>query len=218
MNSKKINNPRTPKLAIPSTGINTQSHIKTTSKELLNLSSLEVFGKNRKELSKIVSQLAAVANKRISNIQAQDLFSPAYQSFQKYGADKASATGKTLNELRSEYTRIKYFLKAKTSTVQGAKKYQNETEKRILDTFGDDFPRERIKDVYSILHKMQEVRPNEVNEFSSTRLVQAIRDEFYGSNNIDDIENRINDILESYSNDLFNDDDEEAISALFGKI
>lgn len=74
-----------------------------------------------KELSKEVSRMASLANKRIKRLEKNELTdTPAYQSWEKNGQIRFGVKGKKYNELQSEYFRLKRFIDDKTSTVRGA--------------------------------------------------------------------------------------------------
>ena len=78
----------------------------------------------RNELSKIVSNLSAVANKRLKRMQNKGiLYSTQLHGDGEYisGVKKFGAKDKTLGQLRSEYKRLSGFLQSKVSTLTGRK-------------------------------------------------------------------------------------------------
>jgi len=78
----------------------------------------KVFNKN--EYRKEVSRLAALANKRIKRLEANDLTdSPAYQRLVKDGIVKFGVRGKTHRELQTELSNLKRFIGSDTSTIRG---------------------------------------------------------------------------------------------------
>lgn len=86
--------------------------------------SSEIGKMKRNELSKIVSNLSAVANKRLKRMQSKGiLYSTQLYGEGDYisGVKKFGAKDKTLGQLRSEYKRLKGFLESKVSTLTGRK-------------------------------------------------------------------------------------------------
>ena len=76
------------------------------------------------EYRKEASRLAAMANKRVSRLEANNLQdAPAYKGYLESGGGKFSVKGKTHNELQREVSRMQKFIVAKTSTVTGVNNY-----------------------------------------------------------------------------------------------
>lgn len=122
-----------------------------STKDLTELSLGEFSTLTRAELSKVVSRLSSTANKRLKNLESKEIRSPAYRGAVKSGG-KFGARGKNINELRSEYMRVRGFLKAKTSTIKGYQKVRNE----LLDRIGAprDTPEEVLNKMWSIYNEM----------------------------------------------------------------
>ena len=73
---------------------------------------------------KEASRLAAMANKRVTRLEANGLQdAPAYKGYIESGGGKFSVKGKTHNELQREVARMQKFIVAKTSTVTGVNNY-----------------------------------------------------------------------------------------------
>ena len=73
---------------------------------------------------KEASRLAAMANKRVTRLEANGLQdAPAYKGYIESGGGKFSVKGKTHNELQREVARMQKFIVAKTSTVTGVNTY-----------------------------------------------------------------------------------------------
>ena len=73
---------------------------------------------------KEASRLAAMANKRVARLEANNLQdAPAYKGYIESGGGKFSVKGKTHNELQREVARMQKFIVAKTSTVTGVNNY-----------------------------------------------------------------------------------------------
>lgn len=76
------------------------------------------------EYRKEASRLAAMANKRVARLEANNLQdAPAYKGYLESGGGKFSVKGKTHNELQREVSRMQKFIVAKTSTVSGVNTY-----------------------------------------------------------------------------------------------
>lgn len=76
------------------------------------------------EYRKEASRLAAMANKRVARLEANNLQdAPAYKGYLESGGGKFSVKGKTHNELQREVSRMQKFIVAKTSTVMGVNTY-----------------------------------------------------------------------------------------------
>lgn len=95
---------------------------------------VETFNKwNRQTLSAAVRRLSDAANKRIKRFEDKGLETPAYLNVMKSGG-KFSTRGKTINQLRSEFIRVRDFLKMKTSTVRGYEKVKEDFFTRVNAT------------------------------------------------------------------------------------
>lgn len=80
-----------------------------------------------RQLSKQVSRMADMANKRLTRLERNDLtMLPAYQAWEQNGSIRFSVKGKDYNQLQSEYWRLKNFLDDRTSTVREANRYLRE--------------------------------------------------------------------------------------------
>ena len=119
-----------------------------SSKQLMDLSLGEFSALTRAELSKVVSRLASTANKRLDTLSRMEVESPAYRGAAKSGG-RFRAKGKSLNELRSEYMRVKGFLNAKTSTKKGFMKVEQDFMNRMGITEIDEEVRSKMWDVYN---------------------------------------------------------------------
>lgn len=75
---------------------------------------------NTATLRAVVQKMASAANKRVKRIESKGISTPAIREAARVG--KFSTKGKDLNALRSEYKRIKSFLKNPSSTITGYKK------------------------------------------------------------------------------------------------
>lgn len=113
-------------------------------KELLNLSSRDVAKMSRQELARTVSQLASAGNKRLRRLERTPMGTESrpYKSAMEVG--NFSVAGKNQGQLQNEFKRVREFLTAETSTVQGWKKYRASVKKRI----GGEFSSEEAEKAY----------------------------------------------------------------------
>lgn len=72
------------------------------------------------DLQAQVNQMANEANRRLDDLIANEMDSPAFSQWVKNGEVRFGVQGKTYQEVQAEYWRTKNFLDAKTSTVKGA--------------------------------------------------------------------------------------------------
>ena len=98
--------------------------------EAMNITFREFNNMSRKDLSKLVSTLAATANKRLKRFAEKDVKTPAYKYALSTGG-KFISKGKNLNELRAEYIRVRDFLNMKTSSLKGYRNVKIDLANRI---------------------------------------------------------------------------------------
>ena len=104
---------------------------------------------NTKELSRIISRMSSVANKRLVRLEKAG-FKRGDESDGVNiisGTRKFGAKGKSLNQLRTEFHRARNFLEGKTSTVRGMREVRNDMYKRISDY--SDIDIQEVKDFFS---------------------------------------------------------------------
>lgn len=76
-----------------------------------------------RQLRQQVTKMVSMANKRLKRLENNDLTDlPAYQQFLTYNEPKFSISGKSREEVVTEYWRLKHFIDSTTSTVRGANK------------------------------------------------------------------------------------------------
>lgn len=77
------------------------------------------------DFRKKVNALKNKANNRLKKLEKNKLENtPAYKAFTTYhGEPRFGIKGKTREQVRAEYFKIKHFLESSTSTVKGAEKY-----------------------------------------------------------------------------------------------
>lgn len=80
----------------------------------------KIYNLSEKEYRAEVTKLVSLANKRISRLEQSELKgSPAYVKMLESGEARFSVKGKTHNELQREFSRLRKFITAETSTIKG---------------------------------------------------------------------------------------------------
>ena len=77
---------------------------------------------NKKQMQMITGRLVSAGNKRLRRLEQAGLKSPAYNYIMQHGG-YFSTKGKNLNQLRSEFIRIKNFMESETGNVKGAREF-----------------------------------------------------------------------------------------------
>lgn len=103
--------------------------------DISSISMEEFNSMDRATLSKAVSRLSSAANKRLRRFESKGIESPAVLSARKSGG-KFGARGKNLNQLRSEFIRVRNFLRMKTATQKGYRKVKKDFIERVQATTG----------------------------------------------------------------------------------
>lgn len=115
---------------------------KNTVNDLINMDYNAFVQLTKKEnienLKSVVIQMVKVANRRINNLNKSEIgkFSPALQSLNSAGIKKFSTKGissiksKDVNKLVKQYSTLKSFLSAKTSTISGWNRVRAQIAKR----------------------------------------------------------------------------------------
>ena len=122
---------------------------------ILNITPDELMQMSRKDMAKNISILASAGNKRIVRLEKSGVDSPALE-YVKFHGGKFSVTGKTKNQLLTEYIRLQQFFGSKTSSVRGAKQWQKNVQNAVGDALKKALPEmskkninEQIKQVFS---------------------------------------------------------------------
>lgn len=140
--------------------------------DLIDLDINDVMRMNRKELSKVVSQLSSAANKRLKRLGASEIgaLSPAFRGVTESGRDKFSVKKKTTNQLRNEYKAVRSFLRKESSSVKGWEKQRKRTYERIGGDFGNLADEQTFWRIYRRLDQS-----GEIPAYGSTESQVALR-------------------------------------------
>lgn len=88
----------------------------------------------KSDLSKVVSKLSSVANKRLRRMDEKGIKYSGYSGADEIsGVKKFGALGKSLGQLRAEYKRLVGFLESPISSLTGRKEQYYETVKRLWE-------------------------------------------------------------------------------------
>lgn len=101
-------------------------------KDIMNIDYNDINKMNEENIKRIASRLVSATNKRIRRLEASNVidYSRAYQQIAKRGG-QFSIKGKNRNQTLEVIGEMLHFLKGKTSSVQGAKKFRKDTLKRL---------------------------------------------------------------------------------------
>ena len=131
---------------------NSRSFVKgKTIKQLLDLDYDAWNALDTKRLRQVVSRLSDAANKRIKRLHYK---TPA-SAYAKRSGGKFTTKGKNLQQLRSEYARLKGFLSDPTSTNKGFEKWKAEIiaqVKRVTNITIKQNDFDRFWDIYQKLY------------------------------------------------------------------
>lgn len=148
-------------------------------RDILNMSIDDFNRLTEKQLRNVTKTLADAANKRIKRLaDSGNTESPAYKGVQNSGGKISTAGKNTRQQLQKEFIRAKTFLNAKTSTLSGVKKVENEFIDRVSgDGEKIGLSPEQNKQFWKSYHRFQELHPEQVmKRGGSTQIQQQIYD------------------------------------------
>lgn len=167
---------------------------KMSLKSLTDLSERELSLLSNNDLSKVVSRLAHVANKRITRLSKADVFSPAYEGFKRRGEGKFTSKGKNEFELKKEFVRAKEFLNMETSTVHGSQAVRRETKEKLQKKHNIKITNKQYNDFFKAYERLKEVDSSISNKLMKYNVFEEI------SNIIDD--KNVDEVVEEMRNKL----------------
>ena len=142
--------------------------------EILNMSSRDVAKLPRRELARVVSQLASAGNKRLRRLEATPMGTESrpYKTVMETG--KFSVAGKNQGQLQNEFKRVSEFLKSKTSTVSGWKAEKAKVYKRIGGKFDSEDAEKAFWRAYRVIAKSEKALHK---SYGSTETQRYLRSE-----------------------------------------
>ena len=142
--------------------------------DILNMD-IETFNKlNTSDLRKVVGRLVSAGNKRLRSFERAGESSPATRHVAKSGG-VFSTNGKDLNALRSEFTRAKNFMQAKTGTRRGWKQVKKETI-QSLKKQGVEMTEKQFDDVWTAYEDLKELSPEVANRGLKYSVLKDVTD------------------------------------------
>lgn len=145
-----------------------------TVQDILNMD-IGTFNKlNTSDLRKVVGRLVSAGNKRLRSFERAGESSPATRHVEKSGG-AFSTKGKDLNALRSEFTRAKNFMQAKTGTRRGWKQVKKETL-QLLKKQGVEMTEKQFDDVWTAYEDLKELSPEVANRGLKYSVLKDVAD------------------------------------------
>lgn len=142
--------------------------------DILNMDNNTFNKLNTSDLRKVVGRLVSAGNKRLRSFERAGERSPATRHVAKSGGS-FSTKGKDLNALRSEYTRAKNFMQAKTGTRKGWKQVKKETI-ASLKKHGVEMTESQFDDVWTAYEDLKELSPEVANRGLKYSVLKDVAD------------------------------------------
>lgn len=146
--------------------------------DILSMDWTDIQKLNRRDLAQLTSRLASAGNKRLRRLEKAGLNeTPAYTAIKRSGGD-FSIKSKTINELRSEFSRVRTFLdtSTKTSTVRGVKKVESSFRKRLGLEEGENMSESQRKKFWEGYRIFEENNKAQVFNIGSGEIQMLMRD------------------------------------------
>lgn len=191
---------------------------KTKAEQIASIPIQEVikrYGKNRKELEKMLRTLRTGYNRRVSSFKRKDLISHAQIAFEKEGPPikkPVQLTKMTYNQLIYEIARYSKFFTSQTSSEKGIKAVNKAQDIRLFGADNRGRPkhsmsteeRQRFWDLYE---EFKNQNPSKFVNFGYNMIQQTIADIASRGNelttdNMMDLLNKLDDALEESYNEL----------------
>lgn len=157
---------------------------------------------SRKELYKLAKPTIDAANKRLVRLGQSGLLSPAYYNAMDNGG-KFTTKGLDRNELLKETSRAISFMNMKTSTIKGAREYENSINAKLSNN-GRGLSNEQKKIIWDGFRKLEQVSPIGLNIYGSDRLLLLLSEELVSNDTPFDelFEKALSELNESYENSI----------------
>lgn len=129
--------------------------------DILNMDNATFNKLTESELRKVVGRLVSAGNKRLRSFERSGESSPATRHVAKSGGS-FSTKGKDLNALRSEYTRAKNFMQAKSGTRRGWTQIKRETIEGLRKQ-GIEMSEKQFDKAWKAYEDLKELSPEVAN-------------------------------------------------------
>lgn len=186
-------------------GMNIQ---KMSLKSLTDLSERELSSLSHNELSKVVSRLSQVANKRLTRLSKSGVFSSAYEGFRRRGEGRFTTKNKTDFDLKKEFLRVKDFLNMETSTIHGAQSVRREVIQKLKKEHNIKITNKQYNDFFKVYERLKEVDSTVSNKLMKYNVFEEISNVLDDSNideTVDEMRNRLTEIYQKSVGDTERD-------------
>lgn len=141
-------------------------------------------------LRSVVKQMTQVANRRINNLMKDEVgkYSPALKPLHDAGMEKFTTKGlnnRSTNDLMHDYSQLKKFLKAKSSTISGWKEIRSNIAERTgaKKLFQNEFKSKRSATIWhnrearfwKLYNKLQDNYGGVLTELDSNRIQEVLQ-------------------------------------------
>lgn len=181
---------------------------KMSLKSLTDLSERELSSLSHSDLSKVVSRLSQVANKRLTRLSKNDVFSSAYEGFRRRGEGRFTTKNKTDFDLKKEFLRVKDFLNMETSTIRGSKSVRREVIQKLKKEHNIKITNKQYNDFFKVYERLKEVDSIVSNKLMKYNVFEEISNVLDGSNideTVDEMRNRLTEIYQKSVGDTERD-------------
>lgn len=181
---------------------------KMSLKSLTDLSERELSSLSHNELSKVVSRLSQVANKRLTRLSKSGVFSSAYEGFRRRGEGRFTTKNKTDFDLKKEFLRVKDFLNMETSTIHGAQSVRREVIQKLKKEHNIKITNKQYNDFFKVYERLKEVDSTVSNKLMKYNVFEEISNVLDDSNideTVDKMRNRLTEIYQKSVGDTERD-------------
>ena len=181
---------------------------KMSLKSLTDLSERELSSLSHNELSKVVSRLSQVANKRLTRLSKSGVFSSAYEGFRRRGEGRFTTKNKTDFDLKKEFLRVKDFLNMETSTIHGAQSVRREVIQKLKKEHNIKITNKQYNDFFKVYERLKEVDSTVSNKLMKYNVFEEISNVLDDSNideTVDEMRNRLTEIYQKSVGDTERD-------------
>ena len=185
--------------------------------DIINMDWEQLNRLSGKELKQLTSRLVSASNKRIRRLEktTRGKSSFAYQTVEERGR-MFSVRGKDTNQIKQEFKLSSNFLKMKTSTVKGWKKYREQLEERTASaTSGEsmDWSDKTWSKYWKVYRRFEEQHGGTFKKGDSDRIQRMLRSIMESSDkrkSADSFQRMIEDEYnDMYESDDYDEDDED---------
>lgn len=138
--------------------------------EIMNMPISKLTSYTPSQQREIVSRVASAGNKRLRNLEKQNISNPAIRKLNESGG-KLSVRGKTGDDLIREFNRARDFMKNRFSS---AKEWKKTVKKLSQSEQLQNIPEHEIGEVFDYYDNARETDPNVINELNKYELMDYI--------------------------------------------